>query len=132
MCEQSWVLGADGEPLLDEQGQRVHPLSNDWDVNILVQFFVLMGNIDGSTRTLQQHMLSLRLMQPPRYLRPALGGGADTDGWYNKPVRCGLICCLFAFQKRCLNNSHALPPQPCMSVQPRLLAQLPLMLCMGS
>ncbi|PRW39348.1 hypothetical protein C2E21_6948 [Chlorella sorokiniana] len=83
-CEQSWVLGEDGEAVVDAQGQRVRPQANDWDVNILVQFLVLVGAIDGNSRTLQQRVLSRLLMQPVRFLLPLLGGAVDTDGWYNQ------------------------------------------------
>lgn len=86
-CEQSWVLGTDGEAALDAQGQRVHPQANDWDVNILVQFLVLLGAIDGSSRTLSQRFLDNLLMQSRRVLLPVVGAAADTDGWYDKQVR---------------------------------------------
>lgn len=85
------MLGADGEAVLDGQGQRVHPQASDWDVNNLVQFLLLLGAIDGSSRTLSQRLLVNLLMQSRRVLFPMVGAAVDTDGWYNKEVS-GSVC----------------------------------------
>lgn len=87
LCKKSWVLDEQGQPLLDEHGSRVQPRSNEPKLNLLMQWSLLVGATNGSSRGWERSVMGQLLMQPESFLRGTLAAAVETEGSYCPRVR---------------------------------------------
>lgn len=105
VSKRSWELDASGLPLQGAGGELVRPHNNEPKLNILLQFLVLIGIANGSSRSFEPAALGQLLMQPRAALMGVLSRAVETDGsrhtrvswpcrcsFWHVPELCGQVC----------------------------------------
>ncbi len=134
VCRCAELLDACGKSRrdVDSNGRRIRPLSNEPEVNILVQWALLMGLTNGSSRGCEPHMQAALLAQPRPFLAHMLAAMVETDGYYDQYVGAALAdalwaCCLtvsvlHSFAVQCPGGGGLLPLRHIRSVSYAWLA----------